>query len=404
MNILVTTFSFPSSRDNIRDGSFVLSECIAYTESSANVRVIMPHYPGADKVERFEGLNEIYRFQYFWPESLQRVKKPNTAIYVQKSLFSILQIPFLIIFFSFHILRLSRWADIIHAQWTVTALMALPAKWLRKKKIVVTSRGSDLRIMPLWLNRFICRNVDAIIDCFGEQRWNKENRRKFPGNYVKLPQLVSFNKEKKIPQEFSEFFNKANRPFIILYVGRLDKAKIEFGGFPFMELIDAAKILKEQKKNFRILYIGYGESGIIAEMNNRISELQLDDVVTLLGRKDNIINYMQYANLGIGGVVFNAVNIEFAFSGTPQILVDIGYNRDTSWQDRNNAIFCKPNDPRGLSDAIAFAMDDPIRLQKISEEAKNMISPYAADTKKGGEIYIAFFEKLINESKKSYIS
>ena len=63
MNILVISFSFPSYKDKIFDGKFVFSEAIAYSENGANVKVVTPHYYGADKIEKNKERITIFRFQ-----------------------------------------------------------------------------------------------------------------------------------------------------------------------------------------------------------------------------------------------------------------------------------------------------------------------------------------------------
>ena len=108
MNILINTFSFPSIKENIHDGRFVFSEAMGYAENGANVKVITPHYPGADKAEQINENITILRFQYFIPKSLQVLKKPGIPIYNQKSFLAILQISFLCLFFVLHILYFVR--------------------------------------------------------------------------------------------------------------------------------------------------------------------------------------------------------------------------------------------------------------------------------------------------------
>jgi hypothetical protein len=190
VNILITSFSFPSYKNKTYDGKFVFSEAIAYVSNGANVRVVTPHYPGALKREQINENITVHRFQYFIPTSLEVLKKPGRPIYNQKSLLAVLEIPLLCFFFALNILRHAAWANIIHAQWTVTAFLSLPAKWILRKKIVLTARGSDLRLVPKWVNRIIHSKVDAAIDCFGPQPWNDENKKSFPASYVKLPLIV----------------------------------------------------------------------------------------------------------------------------------------------------------------------------------------------------------------------
>jgi len=86
MNILITTFSIPSFKDNIFDGKFVLGEAIAYSENGATVKIIAPYYLGAEKTEIIQDRITIIRFQYFFPKSLQVLKQPGRPIYGQKTL------------------------------------------------------------------------------------------------------------------------------------------------------------------------------------------------------------------------------------------------------------------------------------------------------------------------------
>ena len=113
MNILINTFSFPSIKENVHDGRFVYSEAIGYAENGAVVKVLTPHYPGADKTEQINENIEIIRFRYFFPSSLQALKTPGIPLYSQKSFLAIMQIPFLCLFFALNILRYAWWADII---------------------------------------------------------------------------------------------------------------------------------------------------------------------------------------------------------------------------------------------------------------------------------------------------
>ena len=99
----------------------------------------------------------------------------------------LIQLPILCLMFMLNIIRYAGKADIIHAQWTLSALLALPARWLRRARLVVTARGSDIRLLPAWLNRFIFRRVDAAID------WFKDNGKKaaWGGSFSKLRQALS---------------------------------------------------------------------------------------------------------------------------------------------------------------------------------------------------------------------
>ena len=190
MKILIATFSFPDPSIESFDGRFVLSEAVGYAENGASVLVLTPHYPGAPRDEQIAAGIRVYRFRYFLPECLQRLKIPGQPIYRARTAWALVQLPLLLVVFASKLIRFGRWADIIHAQWTVTALLALPAKWLFRTPIVVTARGSDIRLLPVWLNRFLHRQVDASLDCFRALPWSPWYRRNFPARFLSLPIIV----------------------------------------------------------------------------------------------------------------------------------------------------------------------------------------------------------------------
>jgi len=190
MNIVIPTFSFPFLPQENYDGKFVLAEAQAYAENGAEVQVITPHFDNVPRQEVLESGIKVFMFDYFFPARWQCLKRPGKPLYSELSWMSMLQIPFLLLTMAWKILQRGRWADVIHAQWSLTALLALPAKWLFGTKIVLTVRGSDIRLLPSWLNRFIHRQVDAAVDCFGPQPWNEEYKKKFPARYLALPLIV----------------------------------------------------------------------------------------------------------------------------------------------------------------------------------------------------------------------
>ena len=394
MNIIVTSFSFPSIKNNIYDGKFVFSEAMAYARNGANVRVITPHYYTADKIEQIDKKITIIRFPYFIPESRQVLKLPGSPIYNQKSFLAIIQIPLLCFFFALTVLRHARWADMIHAQWTVTALLSLPAKWLFRKKIVLTARGSDLRLLPKWLNRFIHLNVDAAIDCFGPQAWNNEYRKNFPARYVRLPLIVYNDASAEMPTDMTEMIERKPDTFIILYVGRFDYIKIVDNKLPLITLIEAGKILKTSQMNFHVFYVGDGEKSLKTQLSGLIDKFGLHDCVTLLGQKTNVLDYMKFCHIGLGGIAFNAVSQEFTLSGKAQIFVKSEDNKDTPWQHLRNALFVNPDDQNDLAEKLIWAMENPEETKKLGETAKKEMGEYIVDSQVGGKLYLQEFEKI----------
>lgn len=396
MNILITSFSFPSPKDNIHDGKFVLSEAISYAVNGANVRIVMPHYYGAQKIQKVYNNIIVYRFKYLTPKWWETLKMPGVPMYTRKSFSSVIQIPILCLFFCLNIIKHAVWADIIHAQWTVTALLALPAKWFLGKKIVVTARGSDLRLLPSWVNRFIHKQVDAAIDCFGPQLWNIEYKKNYPACFIKLPLIVHKDASGIIPEDMKQCSLYKSGTFIILYVGRFDPIKLNNNKLPLFNLIHAAKILKSKNMKFHVFFIGNGNKQIIKKINNLIDIYDLHDFVTLLGPKTNVLDYVQFCNLGVGGIAFNGVSEEFTIMGKPQILVKGTDNEDTPWRHGVNCIFVESDDKIDLTEKLIWCHEHRHELKNIGRRAKADMSKYIADSNAGGRLYLRAFTSLIN--------
>jgi len=337
---VIPTFSFPFLPQENYDGKFVLAEAQAYAENGAEVQVITPHFDNVPRQEVLESGIKVFRFDYFFPARWQCLKRPGKPLYSELSWMSMLQIPFMLLTMAWKILQRGRWADVIHAQWSLTALLALPAKWLFGTKIVLTVRGSDIRLLPSWLNRFIHRQVDAAVDCFGPQPWNEEYKKKFPARYLALPLIVYEDKwTREMPDDMAASLRNRKNPFIIVYIGRFEQLKIRDNHLPLLTLIQGASIWKRRNLNFHPFFLGNG--GLKKEMENLIENLNLADRVALLGSKANVTHYLQFSHLGVGGIAFNAVSQEIHMSGTPQLLVDPADNRDAPWVDEKMPFISK---------------------------------------------------------------
>lgn len=396
MNILIATFSFPAQSKGVYDGKFVFSEAIAYAEAGAKVRVLTPYFQGAETVEKIAHNITVFRFQYFFPKNLQVLKVAGSPIYRQRSFLAWCQIPFFCFFFCLTILRHALWADIIHAQWTIAAFLSLPSKWLLKKRIVVTARGTDIRRFPKWLNKFIHYQVDAAIDCFGPQPWNRLYRGTFPGRFIRLPLLVHLENPSEMPPDMLQEIRGKRAPFIMIYVGRFDRFKLDYDKLPMLNLVHVCMRLKELGLSFHVFYIGDGDESIREDLTRLVMKYQLHGDVTLLGKKMNPMAYMQFCELGIGGIALNAVSQEFTILGKPQVLVDLAENRDTPWKNGTNALFVRPDDPKDLTDQLTWAISHREGLKRIGINAREDMKTYIVDGAVGGKIYLDKFNGLIH--------
>jgi len=396
MHILVPTFSYPYFPLNHFDGKFVSAEVQGYAINGSKVRVLTPYYHGIPKRENPNDCIEIIRFSYFYPASLQVLKQPGKPIYQISSLLGYLQIPFLLLAMMVMICRNAKWADIIHAQWSLTALLALPARWLFKTRIVMTARGSDIRLLPKALNRFIHSRVDAAIDCFGPQSWNDSYKRQFPSKYITLPVIVSMETctlKNQIPDDMKTILTSISETRCVMtYVGRFEPLKIRNNHLPLLQLIEAAAVWRKEGLPFVLFYIGDGS--LRTEMTRMVAYHQVADAVFLLGSRTNVMDYLHFTDIGIGGIAFNAVSQEFTISQTAQILIDGVDNWGTPWRHKRNALLIKPGDLADLVDVGRWAILHRDALHNMGLRARKEMDPFMATPLEGGKRYIQAFDRL----------
>ena len=396
MKILITTFSFPSEELGHYDGKFVLAEAKAYAKNGATVKVLTPYYPGSRKKEQLQEGIEIIRFPYFFPNSLHRLKQPGKPIYDSKSFLALLQIPLLLLQFTFQILRFSRWADIIHSQWTVTALLSLPAKFLFRTPIVTTARGSDLRLMPKWLNRFIHRSVTSCINCWGPQPQMMSFQQQFPANYIKLPLIVDYHPTTNIPYDIQQILEDPEDIKCIFFVGRLVKLKIEQNRI-VIDLIEAVNKIRIPIK-FHVFIIGNGEKDIVTLIKEKIQLDKISNTVSLLGGKTNVCDYMRWADLGIGGQALNAVSQEFITASVPQVFTKGDPNTEAIWTHNHNAFLINPSHPEELASLISNVLMEPELRHKVAQHATQDMAQYVTGLEQGGKQYLQAFKELCENS------
>ena len=397
MVILILTPNFPASTDlsksNAFGGAIIYGEAISLRKTGAEVIVLTPDIPGALNYEiDIHGI-KIIRFRYFVPEKFQKIRLPNRPIYSKDKLFiRLLQIPFFLFSIYFSLYKIIRSVDIIYANWTQSALLALPFKWLFNKPIFLILRGSDLRIFPFRINRFIIEKVDGVFSWPIGYVSKIQNYVK--GNYFKIPIIsrISMSQNKRLLD---------NNIIRFLFVGRLVTGRAgELKGIPI--LISTIKILSEKYNFFHIDILGDGpyKDNMIDECRN----YNLDRYITFHGYQNLVHPFLQKSDAVIGCAGLNAVAQEVAYSECLLILPNISILIGDIWIHMQNSLLYETMNSLSLAQAMEYVIKNRENCKKIASEGKKSIKDYVKDIDNAGRYYIDAFQKIVDNNKRKNIT
>ena len=163
------------------------------------------------------------------------------------------------------------------------------------------------------------------------------------------------------------FFQAPNRPEgapVVGYVGRLADIKGP------LDLVEAFALVKETRPQARLLMVGDGPQR--AEVEQRISRLQLQDSVTITGWQEDTLPFLAQMRLlavpshneGMGRVV-----VEAMAAGLPVVASRVGGLPDLITPGQNGWL-ARPKDPRDLCDHIARLLDDPSQAEAMGQRGR----------------------------------
>lgn len=162
-----------------------------------------------------------------------------------------------------------------------------------------------------------------------------------------------------------------------------------------MLLLEAAKRLKEEGRNFRILICGCGP--MEQALTEAVEAMGLGETVRLLGFVSNVAEIMQcldvQLNCSYGTEASSLALIEGMSVGVPAIVSSYGGN---PWmiQDGESGLIFENKNPEELAQRLRQVMDDPELLARLSRGARR-----AYETKYTGEIFAANVEAVYHKLK-----
>lgn len=256
IKVLVLTSSFPRYKNDWWQRA-VLSIYSNMDKNKYQITVIAPCGPNSKRNEKIMGIN-IKRFVYFYPFKFQLLTSGEGILYSSKKnrfLGKIQIFTFMIAEFFSVILTLAKEDfNVIHANWILPqGLIAVIAKFIFKKPVIVTVHGSDIFALKKlnFIKAFILKYVDYCTA--NSSATYKAAVDIYPTDKIKIVpmgvELNVFNPKKNDTNLKKKFGENAK---IILGVGRLIKWK----GFEY--LVKAFPYVLAKFPEAKLLIVGKG--------------------------------------------------------------------------------------------------------------------------------------------------
>lgn len=127
------------------------------------------------------------------------------------------------------------------------------------------------------------------------------------------------------------------------------------------------------KSKYHLVVIGEGQPKYKARIKGDIIANGLVHNVTLLGFRDNILEYLRQADFGILPSIqpeaLGISNLEYMMAGKPHICSNNGAQPEYV-NDGVNGLLVPPGDEQALANAINVLLNDPVRRAELGDQAK----------------------------------
>lgn len=153
---------------------------------------------------------------------------------------------------------------------------------------------------------------------------------------------------------------------IILNVGRLTARKAQ------AELIQAMSEVSQVWPNIRLLIAGNGPQQ--AELERLITDLELEDSVTLLGLRDDIPKLLAQAQIFVFPSYYEGhpgALIEAMFAAKPIVASDIPVHQETIIHEETG-LLVPINDPGAIAQGIIWLLEHPAQAKQMGEQAREV--------------------------------
>jgi glycosyltransferase involved in cell wall biosynthesis len=286
---------------------------------------------------------------------------------LRKALLRLIKFTYYIVFYKFDYVLI-----FVADGWSFweKGFMSIIAKWLSKSKVIIAPRSGFI-INDIDKNgtlskfiKFVFKKNDVIICQSGYWKKEFENciKSKNDSKFIIIENMIDFDKYAELPIRNL----KVNEKVTILFMAWVTRNKGIF------ELINAVKMLKKDKLNFKIIIAGKGDE--FEKIKEEIKLADLTEEITLMGwvlgsRK---LELLAESDIFVLPTYFDGYPnslLEAMASGKACVATKVGSIQDMI-SDMETGILIDKKNPNQLYDSLKILIQNPDLRYKISLNAR----------------------------------
>ena len=274
-------------------------------------------------------------------------------------------------------LKIHKKYDIIHIH-SPNPLAEIASLWIDKK--IIVHWHSDIvkqKITYLFYRPFqqmVLQKSKIIIATSPQYLETSTQIKNYKSKAVVVPSGLNperLKNENNNVLELEKIKDKIEGKKVVLSIGRL----VEYKGFAY--LIEAARFLKDD-----IVILIAGSGPLYNTLKNKIESLGLENKVFLLGRVNNVSEFIKNCDLFIlpsisRNEAFGLVLVEALYFGKPLVTTDVkGSGMNYVNTHNETGLVVPPKNPEAIAKAINKILSDETLYIKFSENAKNRFKEF----------------------------
>ena len=395
MKVCFITTSFPAYQGDIQS-PFIYQLAKHLIKQKVDLTVVCPSYKKSrSNDEIMEGIH-VQRFSYF-PKPLQTLTEKGGIADFKRNPWSLFQLPFFLKAMTWKAWQASKDADVIHCQWAFSGIAGVLVKKWRKKPLIVSLRGEDLKALknklmqPIF--KWIIKNADYITS----------------NNEFHIKQILPFTKHSRVirngvdtavfkirpKQPLRKKLNLPLNKTLVLFVGWLVERK------GIHHLLDAIPQVVAKHKDVQFLILGEGP--LYETLVQKVKKNNIENHVRFLGKKSHaqVAEYMAAADVFVLPSLYegmpNVVMEAFA-SGLPVIATDVCGTSELV-QHKVNGLLVQAEKSHELAQSLLTLLQNKNLAVKYSKAAQQTITKQHLTWEKSAQLHKKLYEEVIKTTK-----